>query len=122
MPDRNGYAESILQKEESRCFLCGANGSSDPLNRHEVFGGANRQKSKYLGLWVSLCHTRCHQGPCGVHSDAEKAQRLKQYAERTARKWYGWSKADFIRIFGRSYEEDGIDEQCKPDGEHWQRY
>lgn len=106
MPDRNGYAESILQKSESRCFLCGANGSGDPLNRHEVFGGANRQKSKRLGLWVNLCHTRCHQGPHGVHRDAEKARKLKQCAERIARKRYGWGKEDFIREFGRSYEED----------------
>ena len=104
--DRNGYAESILQDDDTECFICHANGHSDPLNRHEVFGGAYRQKSKRLGLWVCLCHIRCHQGPQGVHNDAQKALALKRYAQHRAMEEYGWSKDDFIREFGKNYLED----------------
>ena len=53
--DGNGYAKSILQ-EGSCCHLCGHNGSMDKLDRHEVFGGPDRAKSKRYGLWVLLCH------------------------------------------------------------------
>ena len=49
--DGNGYAKSILQ-EGSCCHLCGHNGSMDKLDRHEVFGGPDRAKSKRYGLWV----------------------------------------------------------------------
>lgn len=53
--DRNGYAPSIIQDEaDESCFVCYANGYYDPLNRHEAFGGPFRDKSKRLGLWVSL--------------------------------------------------------------------
>lgn len=38
--DRNGYAPSILQDDDSYCLVCYGNGYNDPLNRHEVFGGA----------------------------------------------------------------------------------
>lgn len=48
--DRNGYAPSILQQGE-RCHMCHENPTFDQLDRHEVFGGAYRKKSKELGLW-----------------------------------------------------------------------
>lgn len=102
----NGYGESIVQHDLSRCFICGANGSGDPLNRHEVFGGAFRQKSKRLGLWVCLCHERCHQGVTGVHNNAQLAHDLKELAQHKAMEHFGWSKEDFIREFGKNYLED----------------
>ena len=47
--DRNGYAPSIVQDDADECCaICYANGGKDPLNRHEIFGGAYRQKSKRL--------------------------------------------------------------------------
>ena len=58
--DRNGYAPSILQDDNSYCLICLGNGYNDPLNRHEVFGGPFREKSKRLGLWCCLCHSRHH--------------------------------------------------------------
>ena len=77
--DRNGYVPSIVQEDADECCaICYANGSKDPLNRHEIFGGAYRRKSKRLGLWVSLCHDRCHQnGPNSVHQSAEANRALK---------------------------------------------
>ena len=105
--DRNGYAPIVQEDADECCAVCYANGSKDPLNRHEIFGGAYRRKSKRLGLWVSLCHDRCHQnGPNSVHQNAEANRALKVRGQRAAMEKYGWSKEDFIREFGKSYLED----------------
>lgn len=84
------YSPSILQEDLDHCFLCGR--CDQKLDRHEVFGGALRDKSKRLGLWVVLCHERCHLG---------KAHRI---GEKAAREAFGWSIEDFIREFGKNYE------------------
>lgn len=98
--DRNGYNDSILQHDLSFCYVCGR--SCEKLDRHEIFGGANRQKSKEYGLWVMLCHNSCHLN--GVHAFPDKYRYLKVKAQRMAMNQYGWTKEDFIRIFGRNYE------------------
>ena len=54
------------------CWLCGANGCADPLDKHHIFGGSNRKKSERMGLVVYLCHHRCHIfGKKAVHQDKE---------------------------------------------------
>lgn len=104
---RNGYAPSILQDDAGeRCFLCSANGAAEHLDRHEPFGGANREKSKRLGMWVSLCHESCHlYGPNSAHVNAETNIALKRHAQAEAMAWYGWSTEDFIREFEKNYLE-----------------
>ncbi len=88
------------------CFLCGKNGSSDPLDKHHIFGGANRKKSERFGLTVDLCHHECHIfGKHAVHNDANVMQRLHEYGQRKAMTEQGWSIEDFIREFGRNYLE-----------------
>lgn len=106
--DRNGYAPSIIQDEaDESCFVCYANGHYDPLNRHEAFGGPFRDKSKRLGLWVSLCHYRCHQeGNGSVHKNRESDLHIKRIAQMKAMEAYQWDTEDFIREFGRNYLED----------------
>lgn len=107
--DKNGYAPSIMQDTvfEPFCYLCGANGALDKLDRHEIFGGPYRDKSKRLGLWVLLCHNDCHIfGPMAAHNNASTALRLKQEAQRRVMEAYGWSTEDFIREFGKNYLED----------------
>lgn len=99
--DRNGYAESVIQQDKTKCFLCGRR--NDKLDRHEPFGGALREKSQRLGIWVCLCHSGCHQGPDGVHSNAEKAKKLKRQAQEIAMEYYGWSLDDWHREFGKNY-------------------
>ena len=96
--DRNGYAKSIVQLGDC-CFRCGATGGK--LDRHEIWGGPYREKSKRLGLWVLLCHDTCHIG--GVHRDAEYAARLRRYAQGIAQEEYGWSTERFIQEFGKNY-------------------
>lgn len=104
MANGNGYAPSILQDDLDCCWRCLRNGCGDKLDRHEVFGGAYREKSKRLGLWVVLCHDRCHIfGPDAVHNSAETARALKKFAQMRAMEEYGWSVDDFIREFGKNY-------------------
>lgn len=93
--------------EEAACWLCGRNGMSDPLDKHHIFGGANRRKSERLGLTVPLCHRECHIfGKHAVHNDPEAMRRLHQYGQRKAMAEQGWSIQDFIREFGKNYLED----------------
>lgn len=97
--DRNGYAPSIVTFDTGRCFLCEA--QDERLDRHECFGGALRDKSKQLGLWVPLCHTRCHL--YGVHQRSDTRLQCQQAAQKAAMQQYGWNTEDFIREFGKNY-------------------
>ena len=102
--DRNGYAPSIIEGHgPEECWLCHKNGMAEPLNRHEVFGGALRRKSMELGLWVYLCHRPCHEGPHSVHEDERLKRKLKAAAQRAAMREYNWTVEDWIREFGRSW-------------------
>ena len=97
--DRNGYNHSILQDDLTYCYACGR--TCEKLDRHEIFGGPNRSKSKALGIWVMLCHESCHLN--GVHAFPKQYEYLKQQAQRKAMEVYGWDKEEFIYWFGRSY-------------------
>jgi hypothetical protein len=104
MLDSNGYAPSIIQSDTSSCYLCGRRDRK--LDRHEPFGGALRQKSKRLGMWVVLCHHPCHEGTTGAHGIFEINRTLRAEAQRAAMQTYGWTTADFIREFGKNYLEE----------------
>lgn len=86
------------------CWLCGANGSSDPLDRHHIFGGSFRKKSEKYGLVVYLCHKKCHIfGPISAHQNKETMDRLHEYGQRRAMQENGWTVDDFIKEFGKNY-------------------
>lgn len=90
--------------KERQCFLCGANGSGDPLDRHHIFGAAYRKKSEKYGLVVDLCHHRCHIfGGYSVHKNAKIMLQLKRYGQLKAMREQGWTEDDFRREFGKSY-------------------
>ena len=100
--DRNGYAPSIVQDDTDCCYIC--YGCREKLDRHEILGGANRDKSKRLGLWVTLCHSEHHIfGPGAAHQNCEVDLALKQAGHMAAMEHYGWTECDFIREFGRNY-------------------
>lgn len=96
-------ADSIIQKNKHRCFLCKR--TDKPLDCHHIFyGRANRKKSEKYGLKVYICHIGCHEyGAKAVHCNIEIDNLLKAYAEQKALDHYGWSIDDFIKIFGRNY-------------------
>lgn len=88
----------------SWCWLCGRNGSGDPLDKHHIFGGPNRKKSERYGLFVHLCHNRCHIfGTQAVHQNKQTMLALHQYGQRKAMDENDWDTEDFIREFGRNY-------------------
>ena len=82
------------------CFLCG---NYETVEVHHIFGGPFRQKADKLGLTVKLCPW-CHQYDAdSAHKSAETRRFLRQVGQRKAMAEQGWSAADFIREFGRSY-------------------
>ena len=88
-----------MQPDLSRCYNCRR--CDQHLDRHEIFGGANREKSKRMGLWVVLCHDRCHLN--GVHKDGDLMRRMRAEGQRMAMLWYGMTTEEFIREFGKNY-------------------
>ena len=86
------------------CFLCGRNGNGDPLERHHIFGGANRKLSEKYGLVVWLCGSRCHrEGRYSAHQNGLVADYLHRMGQMQAMKEQGWTKDEFREIFGKNY-------------------
>lgn len=99
--DRNGYAPSLWKQGE--CFVCGKRGTLYvPLQRHEIFHGPNREKSKRLGTWVTLC-PMCHANV--HHADPALDRWLKRVGQKEAMEHYGWSIDEFRSQFGKNYLE-----------------
>lgn len=95
--------DSILQKNPTKCFICG---SRHWLEWHHIFGGiggALRDKSERLGLKVRLCHYCHNEPPMGVHHNKENRLKLQAFAQRKAMVHYGWSREDFRREFYKNY-------------------
>ncbi len=86
------------------CFLCGRNGSADPLDRHHIFGGTYRDKSEKYGLVVYLCHNSCHIfGVNAVHKNADAMRYIRRYGQEKAMREQGWTTEEFVREFGKNY-------------------
>ena len=74
------------------------------MDKHHIFGGPYRGKSEKYGLYVYLCHNRCHiYGNMSVHQNQKTMRQLKRYGQLKAMKENGWSTDDFIREFGKNY-------------------
>lgn len=95
--DRNGYAPSIAY-QTGCCPLCGRR--DRPLQRHEAFHGAYREKSKRLGCWLyicDICHDRVH------HKDAALDLYVKRLMQTLATEHYGWNAEQFRKEYGKNY-------------------
>ena len=96
--DRNGYRESLFSTSEDECYLCGR---CVRVERHEIFGGANRSNSKRYGLWINVC-PNCHRtDKDSIHLAPEKHTDLKIEAQQLFEEAY--IDKDFMSIFGRNY-------------------
>lgn len=82
------------------CFFCGA---TQRLERHHIFGGANRKKSDKDGLVVDLCHECHNEPPYGVHHNKEMMLELHQYGERLWLEQHDATIEDFIKAYGKNY-------------------
>ena len=89
------------------CWLCGRNGSQDPLDRHHVFGGPYRKKSERYGLVVDLCHSSCHIfGPNAAHRNADTMHALRAWGQEKVMREQGWTTEQFIKEFGKNYRKE----------------
>lgn len=91
------------------CFLCGRDGTEDPLDFHHIFGGnaADRKKCERYGLKVRLCHGRCHIfGPEAAHNCAETMRKLRRYGQRKVMIEQDWTVDEFRLSFGKNYLDD----------------
>lgn len=81
---------SIFTNDFRRCFYCGRYGGID---KHEVYGGANRQASMKYGLVVPLCRN-CHETNVVIED-------LKVYCQKQFERSH--SREDFMKIIGKNY-------------------
>lgn len=103
---RRNTKRSIVQADETECFLCGKNGSADRLEKHHIFGAANRNHSEEDGLFVYLCGNQCHRnGPQAAHRSANTAEFLHKAGQRAWELKNG-SRAEFRARYGKNYLED----------------
>lgn len=82
------------------CYFCG---STQRLERHHIFGGANRKKSERDGLVVYLCHECHNEPPHGVHHNKEMMLDLHRYGESLWLFQHDATIEDFIREYGKNY-------------------
>lgn len=81
----------------------GCAGGSGYWSGTSYTGGAARQRSKELGLWVSLC-AGCHRtGREAVHNCRATREELQGAGQLAAMRAYGWSVDDFRAQIGKSY-------------------
>lgn len=103
--DSNGYAPSIVPGHgEWQCYGCGRNRD---LERHEIYGGAFRRKSKEYGLWVHLCPLCHREGEEAVHRRG--GYWLKADGQGAAMDTYGWTVDEFRRRFGKNYLDGEVE-------------
>lgn len=90
--------KSVFTDNMDCCIFTG----SYQVERHHIFGGANRKRSEYYGFVVPL---RPDLHPNGVFA-GEHAKEVDEYLKRMAQEYfeanYG-TREDFRREFGRSY-------------------
>jgi len=82
------------------CYLCG---STNWIECHHVFGGANRKISERYGYVVDLCHFCHNEPPNGIHFNRENELKLKREFEQKFLDENNATIKDFIAIFGRNY-------------------
>lgn len=89
--------KSIMQEDRSKCFICG---SMRDIEEHHCWTAFNRKHSTEDGLVVSLCR-RCH---ADLHDHGTMYRELKAEAQRKWMKYYGKTKEDFIKRYGKAAE------------------
>lgn len=93
-------APSIMQ-EDKRCYISGCEYN---LERHHIFGGANRRNSAKYGLWVWLRHDLHNEPPLGVHQCRQRNRTLQELGQQYFMRHY--PDLDFREIFGRNYLDE----------------
>ena len=80
------------------CYICGNTRSLE--THHCIHGTASRKKADQDGLTIRLCHRHHYE----VHNGNSKLDlKLKKLAEREWLVFYGKTKEDFIKRYGKNY-------------------
>lgn len=89
---------SVFTEDMDHCFFTG----NAPVERHHIFGGANRKKSEKQGFVVPL---RPDLHPNGVFAGKHAKEidlKLKKMAQEYYEVHYG-NRESFVKEFGRNY-------------------
>lgn len=88
---------SVFTDDMDRCYFTG----TAPVERHHIWGGANRKNSEKYGFVLPLRPDLHPNGAQASKNAAEIDLKLKQMAQEYFEKNYG-TREDFRRIFGKS--------------------
>lgn len=89
---------SVFTDDMDHCYFTG----HAPVERHHIFGGANRKNSEKYGFVIPL---RSDLHPNGVSAGRKAKEidtKLKQMAQKYFEEHYG-TRDDFRGVFGKSY-------------------
>ena len=100
--DRNGYAPSLLNCGNG-CWFCA---TEHGIERHELFGGALRDKSKKYGLWANLCAVHHRTGKDAVHQSEKAARQIRSIGQKLAMAYYGWDMDEWMQRFYKNHLEE----------------
>lgn len=89
--------QSRLQTDKE-CYITGG---TQGLERHHLYGAANRKHSEQYGLWVYLQHDLHNEPPMGVHHNRITDTLLKKIGQLVFERDH--THEEFMRIFGRNY-------------------
>lgn len=92
---------SILQ-EKKECFFTH---STEHLDKHHIYFGANRKVSDEHGFWVWLAHDRHIQD--SVHDTPHNNRTVDLYLKEICQEAYEekHSHESFVKLIGRNYLE-----------------
>ena len=91
----------FVQKIYAQANPQGAQPGSNPFG--DIFGGANRKLSDEDGLFIFLTPQAHNMSNNGIHFDREFDLYAKKKAQKTWMEYYGKTKEDFIRRYGKNY-------------------
>lgn len=72
-------------------------------HKHHIFGGANRPLSEEDGLFIFLTPKMHDMSNEGIHFNTAFMDYAHVIGQKTWQEYYGKTKEDFIKRYGRSY-------------------
>lgn len=89
---------SVFTDDMDHCYFTGY----APVERHHIFGGANRKNSEKYGFVIPLRPDLHPNGVSAGRNVKEIDTKLKRMAQEYFEENYG-TRDDFRKVFGKSY-------------------
>lgn len=89
---------SVFTDDMDHCYFTGY----APVERHHIFGGANRKNSEKYGFVIPLRPDLHPNGVFAGRNAKEIDTKLKRMAQEYFEEHYG-TREDFRKVFGKSY-------------------